>query len=957
MPQSHKTKTSSKTSSQTKSETGFFQGWGAGLFSPVYTAYNKVRDYVSYLLKPDTAQIIKDLNAGKCVVLEVEDKVATSNIVLQVKLVDGKPKLGMVGLTGHVKFFEGDWEKKVTELMDRIGDKIVDVTEAMQTESKADQPKSIDPERITRDENSIAFYDAEAKAGGKGKTIRFTGPDREQKLQLYLNWVQSYHCSETEEAQSEQEAEHHVVRNVLVGALAISGAIWGVPLARKGAERVLDSVRSTDVGCAGALVFTAASTMFNAEQLSVPSLLALSTLMCAKQSEAAQLESYQEFNIETIPGSIEILGSGGVSSDIGVVAAGDVNGDGVTDLALARPSEVDVIYGKKDATAWPSQITLPDYVSDGKKGFRIIIGDVESIAVQDTNRDGKSDVVMGLPNADKVVTVFGRENFPPVFNVSQMSPEDGFVIYGEKGSKTGYAVEGNDDFLMIGAPEVSSDGKAEAGSTAVIPSRATWPAMFNFTQVTSLEIGGTLFNGENPSDQSGSGVGIVKDQTGTRLIIGSPGAYSSAGEAYVMLYNVSFSGKAVTLSSVANEKNIVIVGSKRGDQVGTEILGIDGSQDSDAYVVLGTPYFANGDALGSGAVWGFSLEAASAIARNGTQIYTGTETYPQEEGFFSMFGDVSNVNFGYALAFVPGKANSPDMLAIGGPGEDMPSCVRAGKAYVFEGPIGNFDGNVTGLYLTCQWPGYMYIGGEVAGLDNFYGSKKLAMYVDAAGLKKGYIIPKAGPGSSSSYSSTSASETSSSTGSASSSAQFSSSSSEQSSGGSSRSGGSSDESASMASSLSASSSGSSHTGSDSLSSSVSSSVVSRSSSPSSSSLPSSVFPSSGPSFFSSSSQADKHKLPWWVWLLVASGTVVAGGIIIAAVVAARKYRKNPEAKQLLAKPEKGVAWVSNPLNKDLEDDGGVNPGYDSEGAEHSRMLAQAQQHQQQQVDHPRCSVQ
>ena len=67
--------------------------------------------------------------------------------------------------------------------------------------------------------------------------------------------------------------------------------------------------------------------------------------------------------------------------------------------------------------------------------------------------------------------------------------------------------------------------------------------------------------------------------------------------------------------------------------------------------MLGTNQFLN-----RGAIWGFSLENATTIATNGTQISLGT--YPQGSGFFNQTGYQSASFFGTDLAFIPNAQNN-----------------------------------------------------------------------------------------------------------------------------------------------------------------------------------------------------------------------------------------------------------------------------------------------------------
>ena len=124
------------------------------------------------------------------------------------------------------------WQRQVTDLVTKMRRQIIDISTINQT-----QTTTIGPKLIERSQTTITFYDAEAVESGSGKTITFTGEDREQKLQLYLTWLQSYQIEETQTATMPL-----TTTNLLVGTLAVTGTLLTGQIFRQGLTRTLDTM-------------------------------------------------------------------------------------------------------------------------------------------------------------------------------------------------------------------------------------------------------------------------------------------------------------------------------------------------------------------------------------------------------------------------------------------------------------------------------------------------------------------------------------------------------------------------------------------------------------------------------------------------------------------------------------------------------------------------------------------
>ncbi len=172
------------------------------------------------------------------------------------------------------------------------------------------------------------------------------------------------------------------------------------------------------------------------------------------------------------------LGSLGVST----TGLGDINGDGIDDMAVGAPDVPDrsttigeayIIFGRdfSQGPAFPPVIRPNDL--DGKNGFAIrgaissrlgfALGDVGDI-----NGDGISDVLVGAYTASRSYVVFGQDtaevgDFPALIEVSELDGTNGFELIFP--GNFGWSVDGAGDFngdriddAIIGAPEYGNFG-------------------------------------------------------------------------------------------------------------------------------------------------------------------------------------------------------------------------------------------------------------------------------------------------------------------------------------------------------------------------------------------------------------------------------------------------------------------------------------------------------------------
>jgi hypothetical protein len=308
--------------------------------------------------------------------------------------------------------------------------------------------------------------------------------------------------------------------------------------------------------------------------------------------------------------------SAGDKSGFSVSNAGDVNGDGLSDLIVGAryddPNAADagasfVVFGK----ASTSKIELSD-VDAGTGGFTIngvSAGDQSGVSVSnagDVNGDGLADVIVGAfrddpnfkSNSGASFVVFGKSTTTKIELSDVEAGTGGFVINGVSGSdQSGLSVSGAGDVngdgladLIVGAYR-DDPNATDAGASFVVFGKATTTTV----ELSDVEAGtgGFVINGVSAGDISGqavSGAGDVNGDGLTDLIVGAryddPNGATS-GAAFVV-YGKSDT-TAVELSDVeAGTGGFVLNGVSAGDQAGTSVSAAgDVNGDGGADVIVG----------------------------------------------------------------------------------------------------------------------------------------------------------------------------------------------------------------------------------------------------------------------------------------------------------------------------------------------------------------------------------
>ena len=303
----------------------------------------------------------------------------------------------------------------------------------------------------------------------------------------------------------------------------------------------------------------------------------------------------------------------GDTSGISVASAGDVNGDGFSDLIVGAPGTGPygtnsgssyVVFGKGPSSG-SFAATLNLSTLDGSNGFRLDgAPDEESgysvASAGDVNGDGFSDVIVGAPGGGFYGTgsgsssvVFGKgSKFPGQFNLSRLNGANGFRLDGVAGViQTGLSVSGagdvnGDGFAdVIVATKYAQPHGTHSGSSYVVFGRTPdgprtragsaagqYISGGNFADTLAARGGNDALEGRRGADalDGGAGSDTATYAHAPAAVIASLAAPAfntghAAGDIYTLIENLEGSGFADTLRG--NGRANIITGGKGRDRL------------------------------------------------------------------------------------------------------------------------------------------------------------------------------------------------------------------------------------------------------------------------------------------------------------------------------------------------------------------------------------------------------
>ncbi len=323
-------------------------------------------------------------------------------------------------------------------------------------------------------------------------------------------------------------------------------------------------------------------------------------------------------------------------SGYSVTTAGDVNGDGYSDILIGAHTadaggiigagETYVVFGKVES--FGERFDLSGL--DGSNGF-ILEGsgahDYSGFSVStagDINGDGFADMLIGAFYADpggnnysgETYVVFGKASgFASNVQLGSLDGSNGFVLEGideldMSGSSISTAGDVNGDGyddILIGAYGADPGGITGAGETYVVFGKGdSFHATVDLSGLDGTN--GFVLQGIDAYDRSGFSVSTAGDVNGdgySDILIGAyladPGGVSGEGETYVVFGKESDFHASVLLSSLEDSDGVILEGGEAGDNSGFSV-STAGDVNGDGYadILIGAKNADPGGVMGAG---------------------------------------------------------------------------------------------------------------------------------------------------------------------------------------------------------------------------------------------------------------------------------------------------------------------------------------------------------------------
>ncbi len=296
-----------------------------------------------------------------------------------------------------------------------------------------------------------------------------------------------------------------------------------------------------------------------------------------------------------------------------VSSAGDVNGDGIADLAIGAPygdsstgsgaGEVYVVFGQTSFGMSGGLTAFELSTLDSTNGFVIEGGDTNNASgftvsgAGDINGDMVADIIIGSnasrAGVEESYVVFGSSSgFGTTLNLGDLDGSNGFALnaglgavnnlFGLSVSDAGDLNNDGLDDLIIGAPLTALGGPSTTGAAYIVYGRSDF-SVSDLSLSTLDGSNGFVLFGEANGGRTGQAVSKAGDLNNDGfgdLIVSAPyGGNDGSGEAYVVFGTSSTAVSTLMASDLDGSNGFNIIGIDPNDSLGFYTSGVSEAGD------------------------------------------------------------------------------------------------------------------------------------------------------------------------------------------------------------------------------------------------------------------------------------------------------------------------------------------------------------------------------------------
>ena len=425
----------------------------------------------------------------------------------------------------------------------------------------------------------------------------------------------------------------------------------------------------------------------------------------------------------SISGAGDVNGDGFDDLIVGVI--GEYFGFNYSNDYYSRYSHV--VFGKASGFSATMQLSSLDG-SNGFRLDGLAELDQSGVSVSgagDVNGDGLSDVIIGIQGENTSYVVFGKASgFSAIMELFSLDGSNGFRLDGVSGSLGSSVSNAGDvngdgyDDLIVGAHDAYPNGSSSGSSYVVFGKASGFSAILDLSRLDGSK--GFRLDGNATNDFSGASVSNAGDVNGDGfddLIVGASGAdpngYSS-GSSYIIFGRSDF-GRVVGSPGAAVTYELANLDGSNGFRLDGEALDSSGSSVSTAGDINGDGFDdvivgawgadPNGELSGSsyvvfGKASGFNaaMNLSDLDGNNGFRL-DGVSAYARLGLSVSNAGDVNGDGF--------------DDVIVGAYGADPNNGELSGSSYVVFGKASGF--NATMNLSVLDGSNGFRLDGEAAG--------------------------------------------------------------------------------------------------------------------------------------------------------------------------------------------------------------------------------------------------